>query len=107
MKRMIDLGVKGANICRVAVLIGVGLLATTSQAYVQTVTLANGNSTALVDVGSSAGMYNWTVDGVNQLAQQWFWYRVGSANGESPISALPYLATQPQANMLSSTWITR
>ncbi len=89
MKRVIDLGVKAANICRLAVLISVGMVALTSQAYVQTITLADGNSSALVDVGSTAGMYNWTVDGVNQLAQQWFWYRTDSVSGESALSTLP------------------
>lgn len=33
-------------------------------------------------------MTNWTVDGVNQLAQQWFWYRVGSSGPEQPINTI-------------------
>ena len=51
-------------------------------------TLTDDNSTASIDTGSSAGMFNWTVDGENQLAQQWFWYRVGNVAGEAPISGL-------------------
>lgn len=46
------------------------------------------NSTILVDDASSAGMFNWTVDGVNHMYQQWFWYRVGNV-AESPINSLP------------------
>ena len=44
----------------------------------QIVSLTSGGSTAAVDLGSSAGMYNWTVNGQDQLNQQWFWYQ---ANG--------------------------
>jgi hypothetical protein len=43
-----------------------------------TVSLTSGNSVATVDLDSSAGMNYWSVDGQNQLNQQWFWYRVGS-----------------------------
>jgi hypothetical protein len=42
-----------------------------------TVTLTDGNSVTHFDTGSQLGQYDWTVDGVNQLAQQWFWYRIG------------------------------
>jgi hypothetical protein len=41
--------------------------------------LANGDSTALIDPTSQAGMYHWDVLGLNQLHQQWFWYGVGAA----------------------------
>jgi hypothetical protein len=44
------------------------------------ITWSNGNSTAVVDMDSQAGMNSWTVDGVNQLAQQWFWYSIGSGS---------------------------
>ena len=33
-------------------------------------------------------MTNWTVDGVNQLNQQWFWFRVGSTGPEAPINSI-------------------
>lgn len=47
----------------------------------QIVTLTDGNSMAKIDPYSSAGMFNWSVQGQNQLFQQWFWYRVGDAAG--------------------------
>jgi hypothetical protein len=34
------------------------------------------------------GMYTWTVDNVDHLYQQWFWYRLGSVGGESSIDTL-------------------
>jgi hypothetical protein len=51
----------------------------TSQAAV--VTLTDGNSVAQIDPTSQNGMYNWSVQGFNQLYQQWFWFRVGDAPG--------------------------
>ena len=54
----------------------------------QIVPLVDKNSSAQINAGTSSGMFNWTVDGVNQLVQQWFWFRVGAVGGESPINAL-------------------
>jgi hypothetical protein len=65
-----------------AVVLSLGLGA---QAQIQN--LLNNNSVASIDPTSSAGMFNWSVDGQNQLAQQWFWYRVGNA-AEAPINAI-------------------
>lgn len=50
--------------------------------------ITNGNSFALINSSSQAGMFNWTVDGVNQLYQQGFWYRIGTKGGESSIDTL-------------------
>lgn len=49
--------------------------------------LTDGNSSSAVDTGSG-GMTNWTVDGVNQLSQQSFWFRVGAAGGETALGSL-------------------
>jgi len=57
-----------------------------------TFTLSDLNSSAQIDDASQSGMFNWTVNGVNQLAQQWFWFRVGSTGGQSSIDTLPLLA---------------
>jgi hypothetical protein len=51
-------------------------------------TLTSGNSTVGIDSGTQAGMYSWTVDGQNQLSQQWFWYRIGSAGPEASIDTI-------------------
>jgi len=65
--------------------------------------LSNLNSSAKIDAGSSAGLENWTVDGVNQVSQQWYWFRIGSGGPQfdlSTISATPY-ATGSGSNNLT------
>ena len=57
-----------------------------------TFTLSDLNSSAQIDDASQSGMFNWTVNGVNQLSQQWFWFRLGSSGGQSSIDTLPLLA---------------
>ncbi len=52
------------------------------------ITLADGNSEAQIDVdgntkGKGAGMFSWKTDGIDHLAQQWFWYRVGNVAEKS------------------------
>ena len=51
-------------------------------------TLSDADSTASFSTGTQAGAYSWNVDGVSQLYQQWFWYRVGNT-AESSIDTLP------------------
>ena len=64
------------------------LAALASSSKGQIVTLVDGNSVVQINAGSSAGMFNWSVNGVNQLAQQQFWYRIGGAGPESSINTL-------------------
>jgi len=53
-----------------------GLAETTSAAPIATLT--EENSTVQVDLGSAGvGMNQWSVDGLNRLQEQSFWYRVG------------------------------
>jgi hypothetical protein len=54
-------------------------------------TLTDNNSVSQFDTGSQAGNYSWTVDGVSQMRQQQFWYRVGNT-AESSINTLPITA---------------
>ena len=44
------------------------------------VILSDSNSSMSVDLGSPMGQYNWTVDGVNQLTQEWFSYAIGAGS---------------------------
>jgi hypothetical protein len=75
------------------------------EARAQTFGITNGNSFALIDPNSQAGMRNWTVDGVNQLYQQWFWYRIGNHGGESSIDTLSAATiTSPGPGLLSTTY---
>lgn len=75
------------------------------QGQAQVVTLAHNNSVATIDTsGSSAGMNSWAVEGQNQLAKQWFWYRIGNT-AEAPINTIgaPSI-TQPNARTLYTTY---
>jgi hypothetical protein len=72
-----------------------GLTIFAGRGTAQSVTLNNGGSVATVDLGSSAGMNYWSVEGVggqNQLPQQWFWYSVngGAAQSIDSIGGLTY-----------------
>lgn len=56
-------------------------------------TLTDQNSVVNIDPNSSSGVMDWFVDGVDILYQQWFWYRVGAAGGESSVDTLSALTT--------------
>ncbi|MGA2723320.1 MAG: PEP-CTERM sorting domain-containing protein [Bryobacteraceae bacterium] len=57
-----------------------------------TITLSDSDSVVLIDPTSSAGIYSWSVDGVNQLAQQWYWYRIGATGVAQSIDNLGLLS---------------
>ena len=70
-------------------LLALTLFALAPQAKADYIVLEDGNSMAAIDTASDFGMYYWLVDGVKQLKQQWFWYRVGSDTPQSAINTLP------------------
>ena len=76
------------------------------QSQAQIYTLSQNDSSAQIDTASTAGMFNWSVGGVNQLAQQWFWYRVGGSGPEASIDTITLtpLITQTLANKLTTTY---
>ncbi len=51
-------------------------------------TLTDGNSIANFDTSSQANAYGWSVDGIGQLFQQAFWFRVGNV-AEQSLDVLP------------------
>ena len=59
-----------------------------SPSFAAVITLVDNNSVAQIDPTTPAGMFNWFVDGQDQLTQQWFWYRVGTVNPEQPINTI-------------------
>ena len=68
------------------------------------VTLNDGGSSATVNLGSSDGMNNWSVNGQNQLNQQWFWYAIGSG-APQPINLIGSLSyTTTGANEVTATY---
>jgi hypothetical protein len=66
--------------------------------------LADLNSTVRIDPDSQAGTFDWVVDGVDQLSQQWFWYRIGSGAEQSinTLSAASVSATATHAEITYS-----
>ncbi len=78
------------------------LLSQPSQA--QIVVLNHNNSSAAIDTGSSAGMFDWSVNGQDVLAQQWFWYRIGT-HAEAPINTISApVNTTPDARTLYTSY---
>jgi hypothetical protein len=71
----------------------------------QNITLAAGTTTANVNLGSSAGMNNWSLLGQNQLIQQWFWYSVngGPVQSIDTIGGLTY-SQQGTTSFLTATY---
>jgi len=70
------------------------------------VTLTDGNSTASVNLGGisgTLGMNAWTVNGINQLSQQWFWYRIGDSAQRS-IDTIGGLSYALSGNFLTATY---
>jgi hypothetical protein len=77
----------------------------------QIVTLTDNGSQAMVNLGSSAGMYEWTVTGLptgmqNQLNQQWFWYSIGNGVAQpiNTLSAANYSWNPSQPGLLNATY---
>jgi hypothetical protein len=68
-------------------LLGVSLFSARS-ARAGLFTLADENSSIAFNTASSTNASNWQVDGVNQLRQQAFWYRVGNT-AEQSVHSLP------------------
>src|SRR5690348_16726746 len=76
-----------------AVACGFAVFGSVLSSSAQVVTLVDQSSSATVNLDGAAtpgglGMTNWSVGGVNNLAQQWFWYRVGSSGPEQPINTI-------------------
>lgn len=74
-------------------------------ARAQITTLSSGTSVAQVNPNSQAGMFSWAVQGQNQLAQQWFWYRIGN-NAEQSIDTIgtPVVSTFSGTRGLSTVY---
>ena len=64
-------------------LASVALLALAQSASAASYTLTDGNSSADFDTATQMNQSNWIVDGVNQVFQQAFWYRVGDVAEQS------------------------
>lgn len=77
----------------------VALLLATS-AWATPIQLTDKNSIVRINPDSSNGMYDWVVNGVDQMFQQWFWYRIGDS-AEQPLNQLG-LVSQDSSNRLAT-----
>src|SRR4029078_11711030 len=59
------------------------------QSHAAILALVDDNSSATFDTATPANNFNWQVDGINQLKQQAFWYRIGIAGPEQSVHTLP------------------
>lgn len=85
---------------RIALVLGL-FVAMAGTAGATDVTLTHLNSTAFIRTAQSGGMTNWTVDGVDQMFQQWFWYRIGATGPEAAINTIsaPTILDQSLRNL--------
>jgi hypothetical protein len=77
-----------------AVLLGLSSVATAAP-----FTLTDGNASVVIDPDKQTGISNWTTDGVNQLNQQWFWYRVGASRQENSLDTVSHTTSQAAPNL--------
>ena len=63
--------------------------------------LSSGNSTVTIDPTSTAGVEDWTINGQNQLNQQWFWIRTGNENGQSSLNSLGTPSVTPISSSMT------
>ncbi|SPE62271.1 exported hypothetical protein [Verrucomicrobia bacterium] len=80
------------------------LVCLASPAPAQIYSLNDGNSAATVSPNTQAGMSSWTVQGVNELSQQWFWYALGNNAPASIDTISPAAVSQPTANTLNTSY---
>lgn len=73
--------------------IGLAAVLLASAVVAAPITLTDENSSVVIDPNSQSGMSDWVIDGVDQLKQQWFWYRVG----DNPEASLDTLAVAQNA----------
>jgi len=67
--------------------------------------LSSKNSNITFDLSTSAGMNSWTVNGINQLNQQWFWFRVGSTGPQLDLTSITNSPTFTQSSAAQMTAI--
>jgi hypothetical protein len=100
----------GSVVTAAIILTSLGITARPAKSAV--LALSDDNSIAAFDpsfsdIPSNNGILFWTVDDVNQLFQNWFWYRVGSEGRENSINTLNLIGldqSQPADNQLSVTY---
>ena len=80
-REFVSVGKGVVSLC--AALAVAGVLFLPGKGMAQIINMDDNGSQASVNLGSQAGMYNWSVNGQNQLIQQWFWYQTGGGVAQS------------------------
>ena len=92
----------GKTIMRTSKLCSVVFLALVMVLFVAparaTITLNDGDSVLTINPTSSAGISSWSVDGLNELDQQWYWIRVGAVGPAVSIDTLGLLSSTSTAD---------
>lgn len=70
------------------------LLSAAAVSNAQIVLLEDGNASTLIDPDSQAGQFDWNVNGVDHMFQQWFWIRAGNDPAERSIDSLTKFTQQ-------------
>ncbi|HVV00958.1 MAG TPA: PEP-CTERM sorting domain-containing protein [Verrucomicrobiae bacterium] len=90
---------------------GVAAVCCALTAQAQNVTLTSGNSQATINLSAvgggtgTAGMNSWTINGQNQLEQQWFWFRVGDdSTGQHSLDSLGTPSYTYTGNVLDAVY---
>ena len=104
-----SLKVKFASVTTAAVIL-IGITEKSAQSAV--LALSDDNSVAAFessfsDNPSNNGLIFWTVDNINHLFHNQFWYRIGSTSKENDINTLNLIGinqTEPGSNQLSATY---
>ena len=79
--KFVSVGKEVVSLC--AVLAVAGVLFLPGKGTAQIINMNDNGSQVSVNLGSQAGMNNWSVNGQNQLIQQWFWYQTGGGVAQS------------------------
>jgi hypothetical protein len=83
-----------------AILCAVGMPSSPALATV----LTSGNTTVIIDKSDPRNLLSWVVDGVQQIFEEAFWYRIGSTGPEINLSTLPSVEVFPVGNVLLVTY---
>jgi hypothetical protein len=75
------------------------VMALTTPASAALVTLTDSNSVVNIDTQTQAGVYDWYVGGIDNMHQQWFWFRIGNSGPEQSLDTLVH---NPATDMILS-----
>lgn len=85
-----------------AVALAAAVFGVAASAQSAPVTVSVGGSSITVDGETQDGLFNWEAGGVDQVSQQWIWFRSGT-DFENPLNTLSLISTSVGADFISLT----